>query len=32
MTLRSDHDPEHAALLERARGFVAEEVEPTPPA
>ena len=28
MTLRSDHDSEHAALLERARGFVAEEVEP----
>jgi acyl-CoA dehydrogenase len=28
MTLRSNHDSEHAALLERARGFVVEEVEP----
>ena len=28
MRLRSDHDSEHAALLERARGFVEEEVEP----
>jgi butyryl-CoA dehydrogenase len=28
MTLRSNHDWGQAALLERARGFVAEEVEP----
>jgi alkylation response protein AidB-like acyl-CoA dehydrogenase len=28
MTLRSDLSSEQAALLERARGFVAEEVEP----
>jgi acyl-CoA dehydrogenase len=28
MTPRSGHDSEQAALLERARGFVAEEVEP----
>jgi alkylation response protein AidB-like acyl-CoA dehydrogenase len=28
MTLRSNHDSEHAALLERAQGLVAEEIEP----
>ena len=28
MTLRSEPEVEHAALIERVRGFVADEVEP----